>query len=162
MLPDRKELIETLQALADDNDGVLHPADVVEAATEPASPLHKYFDWDEAHAAHQHRLQQARRLMRVTVLVRRGPDTIHLPIFTSLSTERVPRGESYHRTSDVRADPVMSLQADLDALTQCERILMRASSPRLSPVLHRIALEIAQLEAGGTRPVAPAEEAMAN
>ena len=105
MLPDRRELIETLQALADDNDGVLRPADVVVAATPPSSPLHKYFTWDDAKAAHEHRLDQARRLMRVTVLVREGPETIHLPIFTSLSTERVPGGESYRRTSDVKADP---------------------------------------------------------
>lgn len=158
MLPDRKELIDALLLLVGDNDGVLRPADVVEAATPTTSPLHKYFDWDDAHAAHQHRLDQARRLMRVTVLVRRGSDTTHLPLLTSLSPGRVA-GASYHLTADVRADPVMSLQADLDVLAQCERILVRANSPRLSSVLHMVALAIAQLEADGTRRLEPAEEA---
>ena len=160
MLPDRKDLIDALEALADDSGGTLSPADVVEAAAPPTSALHRYFDWDNAHAAHEHRLYQARHLLRVTVLVRQGSATLHLPIFTSLSTERVRGGESYRRTEEVKADPTMALQADIDVLTQCERLLVRASSPRLSSILHAVALALAQMEVGETRRFAPAEEAM--
>lgn len=47
-----------------EKDGRLDPADVVEAARDPASPLHGYFEWDDTEAARQHRLGQARQLIR--------------------------------------------------------------------------------------------------
>lgn len=48
----------------DDPDGLIQTEAVVEAAQDPESPLHKYFDWNDATAAHQHRLAQARKLVR--------------------------------------------------------------------------------------------------
>lgn len=44
--------------------GDVRPADVVEAATPEDAPLHKFFTWDNELAARQHRLDQARRLLR--------------------------------------------------------------------------------------------------
>lgn len=38
--------------------------DIVEEGTKAASPLHRYFEWDDGEAAHQHRLSQARDLGR--------------------------------------------------------------------------------------------------
>jgi len=37
---------------------------VVESATPEDSPLHAHFNWDDAEAAHQHRLSQARQMIR--------------------------------------------------------------------------------------------------
>ena len=158
MLPDRKELIDALDALADDSDGTLSPADVVEAAAPPTSPLHRYFDWDDAHAAHEHRLFQARHLLRVTVLVRQGSATLHLPIFTSLSTERVRGGESYRRTGEVRAG-----QPWLYGQHRClDAVRTSSGEGELGHVFRHlalVALALAQMEVGETRRVAPAEEA---
>jgi len=49
--------------------GTLTPEIVVADAQDPDSPLHGEFEWDDAHAAHQHRLDQARRIIRKVSLV---------------------------------------------------------------------------------------------
>lgn len=43
--------------------GSFTPKQVVETATAPSSPLHKYFEWDDSRAAHAYRLTQARHLV---------------------------------------------------------------------------------------------------
>ena len=52
-----------LQALADAHGGTLDPEMVVDAAGDPDHPLHGHFEWDDAKAAHQYRLGQARALI---------------------------------------------------------------------------------------------------
>jgi hypothetical protein len=44
--------------------GSLIPDRVVTAASEPTNPLHSLFEWDNRKAAHQHRLDTARELIR--------------------------------------------------------------------------------------------------
>jgi hypothetical protein len=44
--------------------GKLTPQLVVDEASDPANPLHEHFEWDDAVAAHEHRLSQARALIR--------------------------------------------------------------------------------------------------
>ena len=44
--------------------GHLTPDLVVQAAQYEQSPIHSIFEWDDGKAAHQHRLWQARRLIR--------------------------------------------------------------------------------------------------
>lgn len=39
------------------------PNDVLEAARNPRSPIHRYFDWDDTSAAEKYRLHQARNLV---------------------------------------------------------------------------------------------------
>lgn len=45
-------------------DGRITPADVVEVARSPNHPLHSFFTWDDAEAAHKQRLDEARGLIR--------------------------------------------------------------------------------------------------
>lgn len=49
--------------------GRLTPDEVLAAARDQASPLHDSFEWDEAKAAHAHRLDQARSLIRSVMVV---------------------------------------------------------------------------------------------
>jgi hypothetical protein len=49
--------------------GVLTPPAVVEAARPPEAPLHRAFEWDDGRAAEQYRLTQARRLIRMVILI---------------------------------------------------------------------------------------------
>lgn len=49
--------------------GGLEPATVVEEAKSPRSPLHNAFIWDDTKAAHEHRLWQARQLIRAVCIV---------------------------------------------------------------------------------------------
>jgi hypothetical protein len=79
----------------------------------------------------------------------------YVPVFTSLSMFRAPQAESYRLTVDVRINPALSLEADIDTLLQCERLLARANSSRLSAVHHLVALTIAQLQASGASPSPP-------
>lgn len=48
--------------------GVLLPADVLERAKDPDSPLHEFFEWDDSVAANLYRLDQARTLIRTVKL----------------------------------------------------------------------------------------------
>ncbi len=48
--------------------GRLAPADVVDAARDPESPLHSHFTWDDTEAAEKYRLSQARTLIRTVKL----------------------------------------------------------------------------------------------
>jgi hypothetical protein len=64
----------TKQAALDElyqRDGCLRPTAVVSYARPKRSPLHDEFEWNDKVAGEQFRLQQARRLIRVTV--RRSP-----------------------------------------------------------------------------------------
>lgn len=45
--------------------GILTPQVVVRAAAADDHPLHHRFEWDDAKAGHQYRLQQARQLIRI-------------------------------------------------------------------------------------------------
>ena len=49
--------------------GELTPEDVLADAKNDNSPLHPYFEWSDTAAAHQHRLAQARGLIRSVVAI---------------------------------------------------------------------------------------------
>ena len=51
----------TLQQLAET--GRITPDAVVQAASDPGSPLHQYFEWDDSEAAQRYRVTQARVLL---------------------------------------------------------------------------------------------------
>lgn len=53
-----EEIYHELQKL-----GSFSPQDVLKKASTPASPLYKYFEWDDSKAAHEYRLGQARSLV---------------------------------------------------------------------------------------------------
>ena len=57
-----KDSIDILSEL--EKGGNLTPANVVEAAQRPGSPLHRHFTWDDKDAAAAHRLAEARALIR--------------------------------------------------------------------------------------------------
>lgn len=54
--------------------GELTPADVVEDAKNPNSPLHPFFEWSDTKAAREYRLQQARGLIRSIVAIYVSPN----------------------------------------------------------------------------------------
>ncbi len=45
------------------------PERLVQEASDPSSPAHGHFEWDDSKAAHEHRLTQARQLFRFIVTV---------------------------------------------------------------------------------------------
>lgn len=74
---DAPQLAQELAQLAQAHGQALAPATVVGAASDPASVLHRYFEWDDTAAAAAYRLTQARTLIRaiqVQVIRRPPPD----------------------------------------------------------------------------------------
>lgn len=61
--------------------GRIEPEDLVEAAADPDAVLHSCFEWDDAEAARERRIDQARYLLRMLVVVyRRADHTLTQPI----------------------------------------------------------------------------------
>lgn len=58
-----------IEMLRKEQHGELTPEDILKDARNPNSPLHSFFEWDDGLAAEQHRLQQARGLIRAVVAV---------------------------------------------------------------------------------------------
>ena len=55
-------------------EGPIDPAAVVRLAKPARSPLHRYFTWDDARAAQEHRLTEARGLLRSIAVVHHTTD----------------------------------------------------------------------------------------
>jgi hypothetical protein len=75
----RDRINARLESLAPE--GRLRPADVVEDARDPASPLHDEFEWDDALAAAEHRLARAETLIRAFRFEVIHTDTVTARIF---------------------------------------------------------------------------------
>lgn len=65
--------------------GKFTPADIVKAARPERARLHKYFDWDDSHAAENYRLHQARQLVqRIRIVVVAGGTKMETRAFHSV------------------------------------------------------------------------------
>lgn len=84
--------------------GRLTGALVLESATDPAHPLHTYFEWDDTEAAHRFRLDQAGALIR-SVRVVYGPARESVRGFHSVAR---PEGNTYMPVEEIATDPVAS------------------------------------------------------
>ena len=92
-----------LEAIRKRHRGILKADDVVEAATSEMSPLHKYFEWDDSEAARQHRLWQARELIRYVVTIIPN-HTKPVTAYVSLKGDRSNEGGGYRALVDVMSD----------------------------------------------------------
>jgi len=59
---DAQVAFEALEKIKADNGGVLTAGIIVAKAKTKSNKLHKAFEWDDAKAAHEHRLHQARKM----------------------------------------------------------------------------------------------------
>jgi len=76
--------------------GTVKPKDVVEVAKKIDSPLHDYFDWNNASAADKYRLSQARYLMNHLVIDIEVEGRIEEQnAFVSLAVEKEDGGKGY-------------------------------------------------------------------
>ena len=92
-----------LQALCDANNGILRPEEVVTAAQDPDSPIHGYFEWDDGKAAHSHRINQARALIRscrVDITVEKR----EFKAVAYVSDPRLKKDSGYAATLQIRKD----------------------------------------------------------
>ena len=71
--------------------GHLTPDLVLAAAADEQSPIHSIFEWDDGKAGHQHRLWQARHLIRSVKIER--PDGKPMPKYISIKVDHDRRYE---------------------------------------------------------------------
>ena len=91
-----------LKRIAARHKGRLLPRVVVDEARNEASPLHNSFEWNDSIAGEQWRIEQARRLIQVSVIVLDGHNE-PVRAFVSLSTDRYSGG-GYMMVKSVLSD----------------------------------------------------------
>jgi hypothetical protein len=133
---------------ASDPDGLLRPEDVLAfAKANPQSAAHGQFEWDDGAAAHQHRLAQARGLIRVVVTVL--PNTTQqVRGFVSLPTDRV-HGGGYRRTGAALQSDRMRRQIEAEAIKKITSVVRStlALLPEFAPLATAVEAAIVQYRA---------------
>jgi hypothetical protein len=106
-----REIAPELRAIQTRTGAQLTREEVLEAAKDPASPLHPLFDWDDSSAAHKHRLATAGHIIRsVAYRVRSiGPNVNdYTPMFVHIRDDEADvddeEGEASPRKSGGYAD----------------------------------------------------------
>ena len=116
-----KKVVGFIRNLADD-DGLIKPERVVEAARPKTSPIHDQFEWNNTEAAEKYRLLQASELIRVSVEIidcGGNRDPVVVRAFTSLTTERGESG-GYRATVQVLSNKQMREQMLADAIAELQ------------------------------------------
>ncbi len=85
----------------------LQPQAVVNAASDPTSPLHSCFVWDNTKAANEYRLWQARQLIVSVKISFDGPEERVFQAFVSLKPDRIAPGGGYRKMTDVMGDAAL-------------------------------------------------------
>ena len=106
-----------------ERDGCLLPEAVVQKAKAKRSPLHNAFIWDDSIAAQQHRLTQARYLVRSIEVIYEEAPQVQSRMYRVVSLPAVedqkPR-KAYQSVKEILADPIardeLLSQAIRDAL----------------------------------------------
>ena len=86
--PDKAIATQEIVALAQTH-GHITPELVLDAATKPNSPLHRFFDWNDGEAAHKYRLLQAATMIRrIKVTITGGnEETVRVRAFVNVKEE---------------------------------------------------------------------------
>ena len=116
--------IAAVKILAADT-GRVRPASVVAAAMDVEHPLHDRFDWDDTTAAREHRLAQARDVIRHVFTVIETPRPVTVQCFVSLAGK--DRRNGYHE-----------IRAVMDSDELCDQLL-RTLESEASALMRRCA-----------------------
>lgn len=137
---------QEIERLRKAHGGILKPEDVVEAARARSSPLHRCFTWDDDTAAHQWRLEQARRLLRIFVtVIGNGEQPRESRMYVSLSTDREKEG-GYRAIADVLSDAEMRATLLMDAELDMLRFRQKyAGLVELASVFKSMAMAMRQM-----------------
>lgn len=120
-----------------DRDGGLEPAVVLDEARDEGSILHGLFEWDDAKAGHQFRLDQARGIIRVAVVV--ISEVSNAPVREYININDEQRGRAYRETQSVLTDKRLYELAKRDALLQLSRLGQRYRHiQELSPIWNEV------------------------
>lgn len=139
-MANREEVLAELAQIREQHNGNLRAEDVVEFARDENTALHAEFTWDDTEAARQYRLEQARKIIRINVQVlptARGNITV--PMYVSLTSDRIQPGGGYRRLEDVMSDPELRQQFLDQALAEFERVRRKYQNlQELAPIFAAI------------------------
>jgi len=109
-----------------ERNGTLTPEAVVDDAKDPSSPLHAEFEWDDAKAAVEHRMQRARAIIR-SVRVVFVEETRRLPAIAYVrDPRREPHEQGYVATRELKDDRVLAQHALAAEVSRAQAALARA------------------------------------
>ena len=109
-----------LEAL-EEKHGEVVPSVLLDAAKRKRHPLHRFFEWDDSVAAHEHRLHQARMLINSVNVVIEGGDKP--PVHTQ-ALVKIESAGGYRSVGKVLSDK----DAREELIQQCWRALQSAKS----------------------------------
>ena len=145
---------QAIEAVRKRNNGEASAEAVVKAAAAKRNPLHPEFTWDDSQAAHEHRLDQARRLVGHLVVVRGElatdrPQRVYEVIRKKDPAQGRQRAKHVYRTTtDIMADPEMRAELLGRALRELISIRNRFRDlQELAVVLRAIDEVVASAEA---------------
>lgn len=116
-----QQVISELVRISDEHGGLLRPEDMVEEARPSSSVLHPHiFNRSPDEAAEQYYLEQAKRLIRITVqyMPVKG-ESVRVRVFQSLSTDRHSEG-GYRTTVSILSSADYRKQLLADAMKDLE------------------------------------------
>lgn len=129
----KQSWINAINALAARDGGRLTPETVVLAARDPASPLHDFFDWDNATAAHKHRIEESRRLIRTVTLTFTVEQQQVRTVAYVHDPACAPGDQGYISVNRVRTDADLAREVLVNEFSRVTAAMNRAKS--LSAVL---------------------------
>jgi hypothetical protein len=106
--------------------GALQSATIVEAASPEDAPLHPFFEWDDAAAAHAHRLDTARRLVRSIEVMRADLPPVAMYVHYAAPDIGTPEG-GYERQDVILTRPDRYLSAIAETQRDMASIQRRLS-----------------------------------
>jgi len=126
----RSDIAEELERLRD-GDGLLRLETIVTVASDPTSPLHEHFEWDDAKAAHSFRVDQARQLVRqMKIPLKVGVHIVRAPAYVPAVSTR----NAYERVDEVEPGSDKAHVIIMNELTRVSGILGRAR--KIAAILH--------------------------
>jgi hypothetical protein len=119
----RQSIGEELEQIRQMHGGLLKPEDVVQFARNKRTALHSEFEWDDAKASAEYRLEQARRVIRVSVTVLPSPYSDQTPVraYVSVASDRVQPGGGYRAFADVMSDDDKRAELVNEAIGEAKR-----------------------------------------
>lgn len=138
----KKQVIASeLQAIASQTNELI-PEQVIEAARNPNSALHDWFEWDDSAAASAYRLAQARWLIKsINVVIERSDQSrVIAPAFTFTGTKGYIETQVVVQTEGRLAVAIRTLKS-------CESQLGRCAVPELDDAVDALRRLREQLEA---------------
>jgi len=134
---------KALIALAEEMNGELTPELVLERARQEDSPLHGHFTWDQAKAAYERNLDQARSLIRsVKVVIKKNDVVYQVPFFVRNPVAAETGAQGYSSLKKLRTNTDIAKDAVRVEFERADAAMNRAQKVAMALALDTDITEI--------------------